>query len=63
MHAGTIAQENCLEKCKVHDYAEQCKFLEKNNLLYDNGYKYGSKWLFWEIPENDLKVIKEIMEV
>lgn len=67
MHAGTEKQENCLEEycnknnCPIPQYEERCKILENNNLLYDNGYKYGSAWLFREIPEKDLNRIKEII--
>ena len=28
---------------------------EKNNLLFDNGYKYGSAWLFRPIPKKTYK--------
>ena len=35
---------------------------EKNNLLFDNGYKYGSAWLFRPIPKKDLQEIKRIIE-
>lgn len=62
MHAGTEKQEKLLEQYDTRiSYNEKCKILENNNLLYDNGYKYGSAWLFREIPEKDLNRIKEII--
>ena len=64
MHAGTKAQEECLkhyfDEHRKKDYSAQCDFLEKHNLLVDNGYKYGSAWLIWEIPEEDLKEIESL---
>lgn len=62
MHAGTEKQEKLLEQYDTRiSYNEKCKILENNNLLYDNDYKYGSAWLFREIPEKDLNRIKEII--
>lgn len=64
LHAGTPCQENLVkEYTKTHryDYTDVCKFLEENNLLYDNGYKYGSAWLKEEIPQEDLEKIKELL--
>lgn len=64
MHAGTPKQEELVhEYVKTHkyDYTEVCKFLEENNLLYDNDYKYGSGWLYHPIPQEDLKEIKELL--
>lgn len=68
LHAGTIAQEELLKKycLKLHrgiyDYKEACKILEENNLYNDNGYIYGTDWLYREIPDEDLVKIKEIIE-
>ena len=64
MHAGTPCQENLVkEYTKTHryDYTEVCKFLEENNLLYDNGYKYGTSWLKEEIPDDDLQEIRALL--
>ncbi len=53
------------EKVSESDYEVSCKLLENHNLLIDTyedePYKYGSKWLFREIPEKDLKRIEEII--
>lgn len=67
MHAGTEKQENCLkkyciqQKCCMPSYNKQCEILKENNLLDDGGYRYGSAWLFREIPETELNRIKEII--
>ena len=62
LHAGTIAQEKLLKEYGIHDYKEACDLLEKHNLYEDNGYRYGSDWLYREIPGEDLARIKEIIE-
>ncbi len=53
------------EKVSENDYRVSCKLLENHNLLIDTydgePYKYGSKWLFREIPEKALKRIEEII--
>lgn len=65
MHAGTIKQEDAIKEYlnggKRYDYAEVCKYLDGVGLLVDDGYRYGSKWLKRDIPENDLKGIKELL--
>lgn len=64
LHAGTESQETLLENWegrKHGDYDSDCKYLESKGLLYDNGYKYGSSWLYRPIPENDLNVIKSLL--
>ena len=63
MHAGTKRQEDLLKYCKSHDYKEQCDFLEKHSMLFDNGYKYGTAWLKEEIPTEDLEEIKVILKI
>lgn len=76
MKAGTPKQEvaikEFLESRKDAPYEErnydaQVAYLKEKGLLYDtlpNGesYKYGSRWLFEKIPEEDLRKIKDIME-
>lgn len=70
MHAGTIEQENALEdwesKGNHYDYTSACDYL-KSVGLYEveyNGkpYKYGHAWLYWDIPEYDLKVIQALFD-
>ena len=74
MHAGTHAQEEALEEAVksgklerygANNYTETCDYL-KSIGLYEveyNGkpYKYGHGWLFWEIPEEDLKQIEKLL--
>ena len=63
MKAGTPKQEAAVEeylKNHYYDYDEVCAYLESINLLKDNGYKYGSAWLYEPIPENDLKEIRKL---
>ena len=58
MRAGTPRQERIIrrwEKMHKYDYTEACKVLENHGLLYDDGYKYGSAWLFEEVPEMIIK--------
>lgn len=62
MHAGTKRQEDLLKYCKSHDYKEQCDFLEKHSMLFDNGYKYGTAWLKEEIPASTLKDIRAFIK-
>lgn len=66
LHAGTIKQEQALddaEKAGVRllDYNDSCKYLESIGLLEDDGYKYGTKWLYRAIPEDDLTIIKNLL--
>lgn len=70
MHAGTIEQEKALEdwesKGNRYDYISACEYL-KSVGLYEveyNGkpYKYGHAWLYWDIPEYDLKVIQALFD-
>lgn len=68
MHPGTEKQEKALKEAREkqltnYDYSENCKYLESINLLYDNGYKYGTKWLYREIPQNDLQLINNIIDM
>lgn len=68
MHAGTYKQTEFLEAHEEEhrwDYTKCCELLEKNMLLVDTWegkpYTYGHAWLYWSIPEKDLKRIEEIV--
>ena len=55
MKAGTPKQEACIREMPTPKtgqaiYDLTCEYLESKGLLVDNGYKYGSEWLFEEIP-------------
>lgn len=58
MHAGTQKQEQFIkEHIKTHDYDTICEELKKAGLYEDNGYRYGSGWLYEPIPESVLNEI------
>lgn len=58
MCAGTKKQTEYLKSiaCKC-DYNNQCKELEKVGLLVDNGYKYGTRWLYKTLHIENLEEI------
>ena len=63
MRAGTPKQEEFVREWQLthaYDYTEVCKALSEADLLYDNGYKYGSSWLREEVP---LEVIKYLFSL
>lgn len=67
LHAGTKAQEKIINDAfektnEQYDYDKACSILDKEGLLIDNGYKYGSGWLYEPIPEEDLKEIESIFK-
>ena len=66
LHTGTKKQEEFLNKNNVknwaNDYENTCEFLNKNNLLYDKGVKFGTTWHYWAIPKKDLEKIKRIIK-
>jgi len=67
MHAGTVKQEQALDDAKksgvkIYSYDDSCKYLESIGLLEDDGYKYGSAWLYRQIPDDDYKEILELLE-
>lgn len=64
--AGTVKQEQALDDARksgkrLCSYEDSCKYLESVGLLEDDGYKYGSSWLYREIPEDDLKEIISLL--
>ena len=66
LHPGTVKQEQAIEDArkaghKICSYEDSCKYLESVGLLDDDGYRYGSKWLYRSIPEDDLKLIEELL--
>jgi hypothetical protein len=63
MHPGTPAQESALKDFdNICDYDACCRFLESKNLLIDDGYKYGTAWLYRAIPQEDEKRILALLE-
>lgn len=68
MNAGTPRQTEHLKSLgEYKDYDWACEELKKVGLYADaefspnNPYKYGTAWLFREIPQNDLELIKQII--
>lgn len=64
--AGTVKQEDALKDArkagnKICCYEDACKYLESIGLLNDDGYRYGSAWLYHEIPEDTLKEIETLL--
>ncbi len=65
MNAGTKRQTDYLKSLgqyKSYDWA--CEELKKVDMYYDKeaeGYKYGSAWLYREIPTEDIQEIKELI--
>lgn len=60
MRAGTKKQEDFLrpyKKVKNLSYDEACEILSKHDLLIDNGYGYGSAWLYEKVPEHLLEYL------
>jgi hypothetical protein len=53
MRAGTPKQEEYIrDNISKYDYVAVCSALKEAGLLVDDGYKYGSKWLKEEVPED-----------
>jgi hypothetical protein len=66
LHPGTVKQEQALDNAeksgvKVCSYDDQCKYLESIGLLEDDGYQFGSAWLYREIPADDLNEIVSLL--
>lgn len=65
MHPGTKAQEDALHEAGIENWANEyykvCEYLESVGLLFDNGYKFGTGWLKYDIPEDDLMDIKNLL--
>ena len=72
MHAGTPEQESALKEWHVRtnqkpDFSEDCEYLmtiglyEVKDPETDGNYTYGSRWLYWDIPKDDLEKIHENM--
>ena len=55
---GTQKQEQYIRKhIQTYDYNTVCEELKKVGLYEDNGYKYGTGWLYEPIPESVLNEI------
>lgn len=64
--AGTTKQEQALNEARksgkqLNCYDDACKYLESIGLLSDDGYVYGTKWLYREIPEDAMSTIESLL--
>jgi len=60
LNAGSRSQQDALvaEFGTIPSYDKACEYLKSIDLYEDeNGYIYGTSWLYNEIPDNDLKEI------
>jgi hypothetical protein len=70
MHAGTIEQEQAIAEWVAngnkYDYNTICEHLQSIGLyeveVDGKPYKYGHGWLYRAIPEDDLSLIKKIIQ-
>lgn len=66
MCAGTIKQEAALEDAsksgvKFCTYDDRCNYLKSINLYNDDGYEYGTGWIYRKIDDHDLIEIKTLL--
>lgn len=57
MHAGTERQEKALKEMGITDFDIACKYLQEKGIYEDEGYRYGSGWLYRPIPRTVLNKI------
>jgi len=60
LQAGTDKQMDALKGFNT-DYDKQCEYLDSINLLYDDGYKYGTSWKYKQIPNDVINEIKDFI--
>lgn len=64
IHAGTRRQEQALTEkfgaINANIYSEMCEYLKSINLFYDEGYKFGSQFLTWEIPKEVIDELRDL---
>lgn len=59
LNPGTPAQTAAIRTLNL-PYDEACAYLTSINLNPDNGYSYGSKWLYEPVPEDVLAYLKNL---
>ncbi len=67
-NAGTVEQDKIIEKAKkqypdkfqTDHYESCCTFLKEADLYEDSGHKYGSAWLFRELPKDVVEFLKAL---
>ncbi len=64
MQAGTPKQMQAIEDWEnagnKYDYDKVVDFLKTAGIYEDNGYKYGSAWLFKEVPQTVVQFLVEL---
>jgi len=60
---GTKRQMEILKKYGIVDYETAVEILKQHNLYIDNGYKYGSGWLYKPIPNEVIEFLKDLPEL
>lgn len=55
----TACKENSI--VNLNQYEADSNYLESIGLLYEDGIKYGSKWWYHKIPDNDLNEIISLL--
>lgn len=64
MNAGDEDQTKAVKeytKNNPYDYGKVCEYLKEKGLYEHNNYKYGSAWLYRKISQDDLAVIKALL--
>lgn len=64
MQAGTKKQTDAislwLNEGNKYNYDLVCEYLKSINLYIDNGYKYGTNWLYKSIPIDTINYIQSL---
>lgn len=47
-------------KYDKYTYEKVCNYLNEKDVLYCNGYKYGSSWLYKSIPEDVISFLQSL---
>ena len=66
MCAGTPTQEKLIRKWEQignkYTYEKACAYLKSNDMYIDDGYIYGSKWLYEAVDPYALEFLKDLTE-
>lgn len=68
LRAGSHKQTKLLKdmsesRKKELSYEEKCDILKENNLLTDQGYRYGSGWLFRQIKPQEIEELIKALNI
>lgn len=65
LNAGTVKQTEAIDSWVLagnkYEYNEACNYLKNIGLYVDGGYQYGTAWIYFPIPENDLQEIISLL--